>query len=154
MTWRGSADAKHRIFASLLYLIPLFDAIPFGRFLFNQFPFLKVILIPLIPVQIIYQTVPYAGIIIFFILFLAVVRNEKVAHFVRFNAMQSILIGIIIFLCSLLLPWLGINLLTETLYSVVFLGTLAACGYSIIQSCLGLYAELPGISEAAYVQVR
>ncbi|NEP60205.1 MAG: hypothetical protein F6K31_24915 [Symploca sp. SIO2G7] len=154
MTWRGSTDTKDRIFASLPYLIPLFRAIPFGQFLFTQFPFLKIILILVTPVQIIYETVPFASIVIFFILFLAVVRNERVAHFIRFNTMQAILIGILIFLCSLLLPWLGTNLLTQTLDSIVFLGTLVACGYSIVQSFLGLYAEIPGISEAAYAQVR
>lgn len=157
MTWRGSTDVKDRIFASLPYLIPLFYAIPFGQFLFRQFPALKVILIPLIPLEIIYS-VPFAGIVVFFILFLAVVRNERVAHFIRFNTMQAILLDIIIILCSLLLPILlrgmGQNLLTETLYNIVFLGTLAACGYSILQSWLGHYAEIPGLSEAAYLQVR
>ncbi|NET58181.1 MAG: hypothetical protein F6K47_19100 [Symploca sp. SIO2E6] len=157
MTWRGSTDFKDRIFASLPYLIPLFYAIPFGRFLFSQFPVLKLILIPLIPLEIIYS-VPFAGIAVFFILFLAVVRNPRVAHFIRFNTMQAILLDIIIILCGLLLPilleGLGTNLLTETLYNIVFLGTLFACGYSIVQSCLGLYAEIPGISEAVYQQVR
>jgi uncharacterized membrane protein len=157
MAWRGTTDVKDRIFASLPYLIPLFYAIPFGNFLFSQFPVLKVILIPLIPVEIIYS-VPFAGIVVFFILFLAVVRNERVAHFIRFNTMQAILMDILIILCSLLLPILlrgmGQNLLTETLYNIVFLGTLAACGYSIVQSWLGRYAEIPGISEAAYLQVR
>ncbi len=157
MTWRGSTDIKDRIFASLPYLIPLFYAIPFGEFLFDQFPFLKVILIPLIPLNIIYS-VPFAGIVIFFILFLAVVRNDKISPFIRFNTMQAILIDIIIIVCTLLLPkvlqLLGNNLLTETLYNILFLGTLAICCYSIVQSWLGRYAEIPGLSEAAYLQVR
>ncbi|MGL5878515.1 MAG: Tic20 family protein, partial [Xenococcaceae cyanobacterium] len=35
-----------------------------------------------------------------------------------------------------------------------FLGTLAASFYSIVQSILGRYAEIPTLSDAAYSQVR
>jgi hypothetical protein len=41
----------------------------------------------------------------------------------------------------------------ETLFNVVFLGAFAACVYSIIQSVIGKYADIPTISEAAYSQV-
>lgn len=86
------------------------------------------------------------------------VRNEQIAHFIRFNVMQAILIGIVLSLVGLafqiLGPVLGRSLLTETLFNIIFLGTLAASFYSIIQSALGRYAEIPGISEASYLQVR
>jgi hypothetical protein len=52
-----------------------------------------------------------------------------------------------------LLKGLGTNLVTETLLNIVFLGTVAACGYSIVQSLLGRYAEIPALSEAVYAQV-
>jgi hypothetical protein len=72
--------------------------------------------------------------------------------------MQAILVDILIFLVGfipqLLSQSLGDSLLLRTLYNVVFLGTLAACFYSIGQSALGRYAEIPTISEAAYSQVR
>ena len=161
MTWRGSTDVKDRFFASLPYLIPLFDLLlfGFGQYLLRQFPILNLIFIPVTPVAIIYGSIPYAGLIIFFVLFLAVVRNERISHFIRFNTMQSILLGIALSLVGIvlnrvLLPILGTGFLAETLYNVVFLGTIAACGYSMIQSWLGRYAELPGISQAVYNQVR
>ena len=72
--------------------------------------------------------------------------------------MQSILIGIVLSLVGLamgiLLPVLGKSLLIETLFNIIFLGTLAVSFYSIVQSALGRYAEIPGISEASYLQVR
>jgi len=46
------------------------------------------------------------------------------------------------------------NLLAQTLNNVIFIGSLAACLYSIVQSILGRYAEIPTISDAAYSQVR
>lgn len=158
MAWRGSTTVKDRIFASLPYLLPIISGLPFGSFLFRQFPALGVFLIPLQPVLLIYNSVPFAGLIIFFLLFLLVVRNEKIAHFIRFNTMQAILLDILLVLCSLvlqiLLPALGTNLVTETLINIVFLGTVVACGYSIVQSLLGRYAEIPTLSEAVYAQVR
>ncbi len=156
MTWRGSATVKDRIFASLPYLLPLVSALPFGSLLFRQFPALQVLFIPLAPLQIIYS-LPLAGLVIFFVLFLLVVRNEKIAHFIRFNTMQAILLDIALVLCSMvsqyLLQPMGINLVTETLFNIIFLATVVACGYSVTQSLLGRYAEIPAISEAANAQV-
>ncbi len=158
MTWRGSTTVKDRIFASLPYLLPIISALPFGVFLFRQFPALAIILVPLQPVLFIYSAIPFAGLVIFFLLFLLVVRNERILHFIRFNTMQAILLDILLVLCTLLfdilLRGLGTNLVTETLFNIVFLGTVAACGYSIVQSLLGHYAEIPTLSEAVHAQVR
>jgi len=161
MTWRGTTDVKDRIFASLPYLLPLLDVLPFGRFLFSQFEFLQILMVPLAPILLIYSFLgPFAGIIIFFVLFLAVVRNERISHFIRFNTMQALLMDILLILISLvagivLVPLLNSqSLIAETLYNIVFLGVLAACGYSMVQSWLGRYAEIPGFSAAVYSQVR
>ncbi|MEQ8541277.1 MAG: Tic20 family protein [Coleofasciculus sp. D1-CHI-01] len=158
MTWRGSTTVKDRIFAALPYLLPLLYALPFGVFLLRQFPVLNIILVPLSPLIFIQSTIPFAGLILFFVLFLAVVRNERIAHFIRFNTMQAILLDILLVLCSfamrILGQGLGANFFIETLFNVIFLGTLAACGYGIVQSLLGRYAEIPTLSEAVYAQVR
>ena len=158
MSWRGATTVQDRIFAALPYLLPLFYAMPFGIFLFRQFPFLQVIFLPLLPLSFLEQTVPFAGLIIFFVLYLAVVRNERIIHFIRFNTMQAILLDILLVLCSLAMGilgrGLGQNLIMETLYNVIFLASLAACGYGIVQSLLGRYAEIPTLSEAVYAQVR
>jgi uncharacterized membrane protein len=158
MAWRGTTTVKDRIFACLPYLLPIIAALPFGTVLFRQFPALQILLLPLRPVLFIYSAIPFAGLVVFFLLFLLVVRNERIAHFIRFNTMQAILLDILLVLCSLLLqillPALGNNLLTETLFNIIFLGTVVACGYSIVQSLLGRYAEIPTLSEAVYAQVR
>ncbi len=156
MTRLGSNDWKDRLFASLLYLLPLYYVLQFGGFLFNQFPFLRIITIPLIPLAILYSAIPFARLIVFIAIFALVIRNSNISHFVRYNAMQAILIDILLILINLifgiLLSGIG-GLFIETLYNVIFLGTLVACGFSIYQSATGKYAELPGISEAAYSQV-
>lgn len=156
MTWRGSATVSDRIFASIPYLLPLVDGVIFGKYLFNQFPALSVIFVPLIPlVQI--NSIPFVSLIIFFALFLLVIRNENISHFIRFNAMQAILLDIVIFLVSLLLrilnPVPGVEFALETLTNTLFLGIVAAFVYSVAQSLLGRYAEIPAISDAVRMQV-
>ncbi|MDJ1178392.1 hypothetical protein PJF56_05910 [Roseofilum sp. BLCC_M91] len=158
MTWRGTTTVADRIFACLPYLIPLLYGVPFGISLMMQFPILSVLLIPLSPLMQVYS-IPFAGLIIFFILFMAVVRNPNINHFIRFNTMQAILMNIVLFLCSLVMnyilqPVFGGGLVIETLNNTIFLGVLAAVGYAIAQSIMGRYAEIPTISEAAYTQVR
>mgnify|MGYP001796783146 FL=1 len=158
MAWRGSTTVKDRIFACLPYLLPLVEGLGFGGSLFAQFPALQVILIPLSPVLAIYGGIPFSGLIIFFALFMLVVRNEKIAHFIRFNTMQAILLSIVLTLCSLLLrvlnPVPGVNFATETLANTIFIGLLLAVVYSVAQTIMGRYAEIPAISDAVYMQVR
>ena len=159
MTWRGSTDTKDRIFGALVYLLPLYSAFAFGIFIFQQIPFLGAALaIVLTPLAFLYSSLgSFGSLIIFFVLFLAVVRNPRISHFIRFNTMQAILIDILVSLLGLVLGFvargLGANLVVETLFNVVFLGAFAACVYSIIQSVIGKYADIPTISEAAYSQV-
>ncbi|BAZ88301.1 Tic20 family protein [Dolichospermum compactum] len=159
MSWRGSTTFPDRIFACLPYLLPLIDSLGFGSFLFRQFPLLKLLLIPLQPVLIVYGSLGQIGqLIAFFALFMLVVRNEKINHFIRFNTMQAILLDIVIFLCSVLLRILtsipGTDFAMETLANTIFLGILAAVVYSVFQSLMGKYAEIPTISDAVHMQVR
>lgn len=159
MTWRGSTTVQDRIFASLPYLLPLFTALPFGSVVLKQIPGLgEILLVILTPVLFIYRLIPFPNLVIFFVLFLLVVRNERIQHFIRFNTMQALLLDILLFLCSLILQYvllpLGATLITQTLVAMVFLATLAACIYSVVKSIQGHYAEIPTLSEAAYSQVR
>jgi len=73
MNWRGTTTVRDRIFACLPYLLPLVYGLTFGQFLFNQFPILQLILIPLSPLLFLYR-IPFIGLIVFFALFMLVVR--------------------------------------------------------------------------------
>ena len=158
MAWRGSNTAQDKIFASLVYLVPLLDVLPFGQSFLREFLSINLGTLLRFPLIQLYYT-PFIPFVVFFALFLLVVRNEGIAHFIRFNAMQAILISIVLSLFSIIWqfilgPILGGSLLTQTLFNTVFLGTIVAVGYSVVQSALGRYAEIPTISDAAYTQVR
>ncbi|MEH2026713.1 Tic20 family protein [Nostoc sp.] len=158
MSWRGSTTVSDRIFASLPYLLPLIEVFVFGRYLLSEFPALQLLFLPLLPLLKIYYGVRYAGMIIFFALFLLVVRNEKISHFIRFNTMQAILLDIIIFLFGILTDVVGLvpagGFAIQTLSTTIFIGIVGAVAYSVIQSVSGRYAEIPAISDAVYMQVR
>ncbi|NEN90141.1 MAG: hypothetical protein F6K48_14975 [Okeania sp. SIO3H1] len=157
MTWRGSTTVQDRIFASLPYLLPLLDGLVYGRYLFQQFPPIQIIPVLLAPLLQIYRGIPFFGLIVFFALFLLVVRNENISHFIRFNTMQAILLDIILILCGLILRILAGSLggfILETLSNMIFIGILASFIYAVVQSVMGRYAEIPTISEAVYMQVR
>lgn len=158
MTTPVTTEVKDRILAALVYTLPLIYALPFGVSLLKQIPFLGLIYLPLSPLISLFYTLPFAGLIIFFVLFFAVVRNERVSRFIRFNTLQAILIDIALILCSLVLQILGQalagdSLLVLTLNNTIFLGTITACIFGMIQSGRGLYPEIPAISEAVYSQL-
>jgi hypothetical protein len=157
MSWRNSVDSKDRIFATIVYFLPLIYVLPFGQFVLTKLPFLALIYLPIKPIIEFYYGFPFAGLIVFFLLFLTVVRNNNISYFIRFNTMQAILIDIFLILCGLVMQFflngLGANLLTETIYNVLFLGTLGVCFYSMIQSALGRYADIPTISDAVKAQL-
>jgi hypothetical protein len=160
MTFRGSVDGKNRFFSTLVYLLPFIDVFPLGIPLMTNFPIISLIYLPFRPLLEFYHGFPFAGLIIFFALFLGVVRNPNVSYFLAFNTLQAILVDIMLILLGLVLrivtSGLGNgNLLVLTLTNVVFLGTLAVCFYSMFQSARGVLADnIPVISQAVSAQVR
>ncbi|NEP16372.1 MAG: hypothetical protein F6J97_05640 [Leptolyngbya sp. SIO4C1] len=165
MTWRGSTTAADRVFSALPYLLPLTDAARVGGAFFrfiDQFPALRPISYAIqllaLPANILETSIPFGSLVIFFLLIFLVVRNTNISHFIRFNALQAILIGFIIVVCNLVIGLLaatpGFTLVVETLANVIFLGGIAAVAYAIVQSLRGQYAEIPTISEAVHMQVR
>ena len=152
-------DVKDRSFGALIYLFPLVYSLPFGIALLSQFPWLYDFFSPLIAIYGITNSLPFASLIIFFGLWFAVVRNDNVSYFLRFNAMQAILLNIVQILFSLimgiLIPAFGAHgLITETLTNTIFMGSIAACFFGIFRSIQGEYAELPALSDVASSQIR
>ena len=154
-----NSDIKARTISSLVYLLPLVYALPFGLALLRQFPLLGVIYAPLSPLIALEFSLPFAGLIVFFGLWFGIVRSDRFSYFVRFNTMQAILLDILLIVCSLvidiLIPGLGReSLLVQTLNNTIFIGTLVACFYAIVQSARGIQAEIPTISDAVSSQIR
>ncbi len=146
-----------RLLALLTYLLPWSDGLPFGRSLTSLFPVLQWLSLPALPLVLIEQAIPFGGFILFLVLFLGVVRNQRVPYFIRFNALQAILLDIILIVLSLafnlLLAPLGGNFAVRTLANTVFLGMLVLVLFGIIQCPRGKEADIPSLSEAVRMQL-
>ena len=158
----GSATALDRAFAALSYVMPLASALRAGEYFFGflsvQAPavlaVIRILLKPLEPLLFIANN-PILGLGVFILLFAFVVRNTDISRFIRFNVLQAILVSFMISIGSLILNVLGITsgIVGETLLNVLFLGGMAIVIYSVAQSVLGRYAEIPTISEAVNMQM-
>ncbi len=140
-----------------VYMLPWSDAIPFGRILFVQFPVLQWLAMPAIPVLAVERGIPFGSLLLFFTLFLAVVRNPKAPYFIRFNTLQALLIDIALIVTGyafqIILQPLQNNLVLRTFSSTVFISILAIVIFTSIECIKGKEADLPGISEAVRVQL-
>ena len=146
-----------RLLALLTYLLPWSDGLPFGRSLTSLFPMLQWLSLPALPLVLVEQAIPFGGFILFLVLFLGVVRNPRVPYFIRFNALQAILLDIILIVLSLafnlLLAPLGGNFAVRTLANTIFLGILVLVLFGIIQCLRGKEADIPSLSEAVRMQL-
>ena len=155
----GATDIKDRIWGAAVYLFAIHDALNLGTGLRIQFPvlrslfnFLDIITLPINFIYGIFNTaIPVFGsLVVFFILFLAVVRNDRIPYFIRFNTLQSILFGIAISLIAIVFGTFGALGLIGSLTFVVATGASLFC---IVECALGRYPEIPSISAAVYSQL-
>jgi len=147
-----------RPLAALAYLLPLSDAIPFGKALLLQFPVLQLLALPALPLITLQQAIPFGGLVVFLALYLLVVRNSQVPYLIRFNVLQAILLDIVLVLLTLafdtLLSPLGASFAVRTLENTIFLGTVVLVLFALVQSLRGKEAEIPSVSEAVRMQLN
>ena len=146
-----------RILGILLYLIPWADSLKFGNHLFIKYPFTQIIQIPAIPIIIIERLIPFGNFLLFLLIFIGLVRNRNVSYFLRFNALQSLLIniGIIIvsFIFDILFTPFGNSLIIRTFSSTLLISAFSIITYCVWSCTQGNEPNLPGISQATKIQL-
>lgn len=156
----SSPEIPDRVVAALPYLIPLLDGLRYGKFFLVQFPQFSTLLLPLEPLIRLYFSVPFAGLVVFFAVYLGIINNPNFTRYVRFNAMQAILLDIILILPGLIEsivrpPMGGPGLQVYiTLYNTIFLFLFACVAYGMGSCATGQTARLPIVADAADAQVR
>lgn len=148
--------ALARALACAPYILPLSDAVPFGQFVFTDFPLLGVVLVgPFAPFIALLNAIPF-GQFICFIVLTTQSRNADLPRFARFSMQQAVLLDI-----SLIFPQLlgtvakATNLqipeaLIEPSSSAVFFFIVGSILYSCGSNALGkLPNSIPLISPAA-----
>jgi uncharacterized membrane protein len=146
-----------RLLGILLYMIPWSDSLTFGNHLYIKYPFIQIIQIPAIPIILIERSIPFGNLLLFLAIFFGLVRNSKVSYFLRFNALQSLLIniGIIIisFIFEIIFSPFSNSLLIRTFSSSLLIGIFSMIVYSVWSCTQGNEPNLPGISQATKMQL-
>ncbi|KAL4457610.1 hypothetical protein ABPG75_012475 [Micractinium tetrahymenae] len=147
-----------RCFAALCYLVPWIDSISLGRAIYARFRNLLLLYFTPGPLAKIYFGSQFAPLIIFFVMFLSIVKNTKLHHFVRFNCMQAIMLDIVVMLFHILRAYLPSEIKWSLLghYFDMFgwtccMGTVV---YAVFWTVRGYYADIPFVSESVYHQVQ
>tara|TARA_Y100001968_G_C19051376_1_gene569311 strand:+ start:220 stop:678 length:459 start_codon:yes stop_codon:yes gene_type:complete len=146
-----------KILGIILYMIPWADSLIFGNHLFITYPFTQIIQIPAIPIIIIERSIPFGNLLLFLVIFIGLVRNNKVSYFLRFNALQSLLIniGIIIinFIFQIFFSPFGSSLIVRTFSSTLLISLFSMITYCVWSCTQGNEPNLPGISQATKMQL-
>ena len=146
-----------RILGVLLYMIPWSDCLTFVNHLYIKYPFTQIIQIPAIPIILIERSIPFGNLLLFLAIFIGLVRNSKVSYFLRFNALQSLLIniGIIIisFLFQIFFSPFGNSLITRTLSATLFMSLFSMITYCVWSCTQGNEPDLPKVSQATKMQL-
>ena len=146
-----------KLLGVLLYMIPWSDSLTFGNHLYIKYPFIQIIQIPAIPIILIERSIPFGNLLLFLAIFFGLVRNSKVSYFLRFNALQSLLIniGIIIisFIFEIIFTPFSNSLIIRTFSSSLLIGIFSMIVYSVWSCTQGNEPNLPGISQATKMQL-
>ena len=140
----------------IFYTLPLKASLPFGMYFVSKYFFLKAIFYYLLlPINLVESLLQYGGLgafsnlILFLILFAAVVRNPNVPYFVRYSACQALLLDIALIIMTYLLRILPL----VEFGSIVFISILSIFIFSIFQCINGVEPEIPFISKSVRMQI-
>jgi hypothetical protein len=152
-----------RALAALAYSLPWSDALGFGTPLLSQFPWMNLLILPGLPMMQIEQLFSVGGfglgsLLVFLVLYGAVVRNPRVPYAVRFNVLLALMIDILLVVLQLAMQILfretfGNNLLLRTLDNTIFLGALLLLGFALVECLRGKEPDVPTLSEAVRMQL-
>ncbi len=146
-----------KILGIFLYMIPWADSLIFGNHLYIKYPFTQIIQIPAIPIIIIERLIPFGNLLLFLAIFIGLVRNNKVSYFLRFNALQSLLIniGIIIisFLFQIFFTPFGNSLIIRTFSTTLLISIFSIITYCVWSCTQGDEPDLPVITQATKMQL-
>ena len=148
---------RGKILGILLYMIPWADSLVFGNHLYLKYPVTQIIQIPAIPIIILERSIPFGNLLLFLAIFIGLVRNNKASYFLRFNALQSLLIniGIIIitFIFQIFFSSFENSLFTRTLSTTLLISICSTIAYCVLSCTQGNEPNLPGISKATKMQL-
>ncbi|KMT14726.1 hypothetical protein BVRB_4g074910 [Beta vulgaris subsp. vulgaris] len=154
MSSSSTVPATERLISSISYFLPFLNGLHYGRFLLAQFPPLSLFFEPFLPFFSLYKSIPYASFVSFFAIYLGVVRNPSFSHYVRFNAMQALVLDVLLVLPLLLqkifTPGKGLGFKIMVMcHNFLFVFVVSCFVYGVVCSLLGKTPYLPFVADAA-----
>ncbi|CAL8462351.1 g1884 [Coccomyxa elongata] len=154
---RGPPSLLVRLASAFLYIVPWIDILTLGREVYHFFPTSLLLYLVPGPLAPLYYSGQFVPLIVFFLLFLAIVKNNKLHHFVRFNCMQGVMLDIVSMLFTLLRAYVPAEVRWSFILDIydMFSWNICMCTilYCVFFSLAGKYADVPYISESVYLQV-
>ncbi|KAF5805457.1 putative chloroplast protein import component Tic20 [Helianthus annuus] len=147
-----------RTLACLPYLMPLHETWMYAETAYHLHPFLESFEFLTYPFLSALGGLPSWFLIAYFIVaYLAVVRRKEWPHFFRFHVVTGMLLEIALQVTGTVWRWLPrawywgkVGMHFWTAFAFAFLFTVLEC----IRCCLvGMYADVPFVSDAAYIQI-
>jgi uncharacterized membrane protein len=149
-----------RCVALLPYLVPLLDGLRYSRFFFQQFPSTIFLLQPLQPLAAAYYSIPFASLVSFFAIYLGLAENKNMSRFVRFNAMQAIIVDVCMVLPGMVEYVLSPGRMTgvameayKLCYNAVWVTVLVAFCLAAVGCLSGQMFKLPFVGDAAEMRI-
>lgn len=153
-------DLTARVLSAVMYVIPFCDSFQYARFIFVQVPEVYRLIRPVLPVVSWYHSIPFAPMICFFGVYSLIVNNYKMDRFTRFNALQALLLDIL-----LVLPRLVESLFTPPTIgwgakvyiasqNAIWTGVFACVVLGAFFAIMGTSLRIPFVGEAADQQLR
>ncbi|CAM9969881.1 unnamed protein product [Ectocarpus sp. 6 AP-2014] len=145
----GPPTITDKLLSVLPYTLPLMDSLVFGAHIFQTFPTQLSFLEPLVAILLIYRSLPFSGLILFFGLQWFAAKPE-VNKLVRFNLRQAVILDIAMFFPSIfafiITSVLGedsakLAPLATVCNDVIFVTVVACVLYSIASSAIGVLPE-------------
>ncbi|KAF7139962.1 hypothetical protein RHSIM_Rhsim06G0229500 [Rhododendron simsii] len=149
-------DATDRLISALTYSYPFFDGFHFGKYVITQYTPIQTLIQPLIPSIRAFNDVPINWFLVFITLSVFVVGNSNFSRYVRFNAMQVLILDGLLIIPDLVVrgfnPKDGIELYFVTsLNSTVFLYLLVCMVYGFGSCLFGQVPRLPIVADATEI---
>lgn len=155
----GQPDISEKVIGSVCYMLPLMDGLKYSKFILMQAPQFALLLAPLQPVIKLYYSLGFLNIVFFFAMYFGVGQNRGLSKFLRYNAMQAIVLDILLILPDVIStlfngingpptggPMLELQILFD---NTVFLYVYLCAAYGSISALIGKEARLPLVSDAA-----
>ncbi|PIA41364.1 hypothetical protein AQUCO_02200051v1 [Aquilegia coerulea] len=154
-----TVPATDRLISIISYFIPFLGGLPYSFHLFNAFPILELIFDPLVPLLGFYKSIPFVNFLTFFGLYIGIVRDKKFSRFVRFNALQALLLEFLLVLPSLLnvvfTSGEGFGFaLVQVIHSAIFVVIFGAFLYTLGLCLFGKTPRFPFVTDVIDMRLQ